>query len=1265
MKREKIISILLSSSVLFSTSFSSSEFNIANAQDNTASVNVSDNVDLDASQETNTTDKLTKINDSEIYSYSFENQNSDDTIINDISGKGDSSLSGNAKIVHDDTRGNVLSLPGGKNGTGGSLNLPSDLFKDVNGDTGFTISMWVKAAPKNENSGGWSRLFDAGSNEYKSDSAPYIFLSEGNGTDLNNGSAKSLSGFSVNDNKWTHIAFSVSKSHQTVYKNGAIVADDESNPEIFDEIENFTINSIGQSRFTADDDFKGLIDDVKFFNKSLTSSEISTVVGEDNDVSLNSCSVDNINAKFKNKKTDLLCEVDNPNTNYKPDDVKVIPSSKKATYKVVKMDGENNKFNIEITSANGMNTGNYTLSCLDTSNGAVLNYDITKTQGEIYHGSTGFLYGVSEANVPTMDLLNALHPKFLVQKAIDGLQHPTGDCARVAPALTSIGVENIQVYLQDSYLQWPYEFTGIDDYKEKVKTALHKLTDGKTEAEKSVYNYVLFNEPNSIWYSNNQEKFFKDWKTIYDLVKSIDPNARIAGPNNSCYDYDWYENFFKYCKENNCLPEIITWHELTGGDDENASVVSYKDHYNDIQRIINTYYADSNITPKIVINEYAQFENIGGPGSLVKWLSMFEETKVSACMAYWGLANTLNELSADANKPNGAFWVYKWYSDMKGNTVKLSTYNTLENGTYGLTSIDENNSTIYSLFGGQEGKQTVNINNISLTSKFTGASSVHVKLYKTKFTGHQGFLDAPSVEFDGNLPLQNGNLNIQVDDSNALDAYYAIITPSTGETSKLSDYNKVYTKTYESEDAELLGNAAISKKSGSGDLLSSNRCKVVNINDDNDGVIFDVNAPKDGNYKLNIYYGNKAPNVNPKSLEIQENGQNRAIGKIAKQTLTIDNDDSQIIDYDSTVKEDYISCKTIYVPLKAGNHKLKFTHYGENQSDVDPTIRLSANLDKIDLTFDSDLNKPLSPSTTKIEACEVLGNNNYTFDNKLKGFSSGGYATGNGDLEFTVIAKEDGLYDTSLIYNSDTESKVHLSKSTVNYPEDATLNSKISISDLSLSDAEITPSTTWNTASFGKIYLTAGANTIKLNSDNLINLDNITFTKDNDATKASTTVITPEQCELSSDAKIEDNKFASTKKVLTNIGGGNKDNSIKFKVNVDKAGSYKLSMFYSNNEPAPAMTYKNNGEEKEYIHPYNTDLVERYAQINVNGEKPQTVYFKNTLSWDTFKNVVMDINLKAGENEIVIYNDNSYQFSNTVASSAPNFEKFEITPSHE
>ena len=83
---------------------------------------------------------------------------------------------------------------------------------------------------------------------------------------------------------------------------------------------------------------------------------------------------------------------------------------------------------------------------------------------------------------------------------------------------------------------------------------------------------------------------------------------------------------------------------------------------------------------------------------------------------------------------------------------------------------------------------------------------------------------------------------------------------------------------------------------------------------------------------------------------------------------------------------------------------------------------------------------------------------------------------------------------------------------------------------------------------------------------------------------------------------------------------------------------------------------------KNYVHPYNTDLVERYMQISVNGESPQTVYFKNTFCWDTFKNTIIDISLQAGDNTLIFSNDNSYKFSAVQDDFTPRLDRFIIAP---
>ncbi len=391
-------------------------------------------------------------------------------------------------------------------------------------------------------------------------------------------------------------------------------------------------------------------------------------------------------------------------------------------------------------------------------------------------------------------------------------------------------MENIQIYLQDYYLEWPYEHKGIEDYKEKVQSVVSKMVEGKTQEEIEKYSFVLFNEPDNIWYGGDTARLCNDWLTIYNTVKSISPYIKVAGPNFASYKSGAYEQFFKFCSENSCLPEYVTWHEL-----QKDKLTSYRSHYDHMMGLIDKYYAGSGITPVIFVNETANFEDVGAPGPLVNWLSIFEETKVYAALPYWGLANSMNELAADTNKPNGAWWVYKWYADMNGYTLPMEKENIGNPDSYGclygLGSADEKNQMMQVLFGGQAGGQTISIDNIKSLPYFENADKAHVKIYSTKYTGHHGFADDIPVEFEGDVSFKEDSLKFSISDAELMDAYYAIITPAVGEeTTTVGNYEKIWTQTYEAENAQMIGSAKAFTKTGGSDLARSNRAEVGGMN---------------------------------------------------------------------------------------------------------------------------------------------------------------------------------------------------------------------------------------------------------------------------------------------------------------------------------------------------------------------------------------------------------------------------------------------------
>ena len=80
--------------------------------------------------------------------------------------------------------------------------------------------------------------------------------------------------------------------------------------------------------------------------------------------------------------------------------------------------------------------------------------------------------------------------------------------------------------------------------------------------------------------------------------------------------------FLNFCKTNDCLPDVITWHELQVSDLNNLNINNTN---NSIQRYRSAA-RDAGVEEKqVVINEYADFADCGVPGRLVNWIARLED----------------------------------------------------------------------------------------------------------------------------------------------------------------------------------------------------------------------------------------------------------------------------------------------------------------------------------------------------------------------------------------------------------------------------------------------------------------------------------------------------------------------------------------------------------------------------------------------------------------------------------------------------------------
>ena len=463
--------------------------------------------------------------------------------------------------------------------------------------------------------------------------------------------------------------------------------------------------------------------------------------------------------------------------------------------------------------------------------------DLAAGTGALRYGATGFLYGLGDEGIPNESMLAALKPQVTAQKAPDGLQHPNGDALKIAPMFKRAGGRDIQIYLQDVYQQWPYEDLGIADYLAKVDTITRKVI---ADPYRSSYVYVPFNEPDGIWYANDVAGLNADWKTVYQRIRSIDPSARIAGPNFASYRSADIRSFLTAARDGGVLPDVMTWHELG-----NDFFTDWDNHYNDYRAME----ISLGISPRpITINEYGRFSgDLGVPGNLVQFVAKFEKSKVDGCLAYWTTAGGLNDLVTRNNQATGAWWLYKWYGELTGTTVAV-TPPSVTGSLQGVAALDPAKKQARVVFGGNNpasGSYDTDVVVTGLGSAAYLGTTVHASVWAVDTSG----LDpstGPYLVREGDYAASGGEVTVPLTGLKGSSAYQVVVTPNT-DLSTVASASR-----YEAEYARTDGSARISYGTNTG--YSGTYFVEGYGASTTASTKFVVSAPADGYYNLGLRY---------------------------------------------------------------------------------------------------------------------------------------------------------------------------------------------------------------------------------------------------------------------------------------------------------------------------------------------------------------------------------------------------------------------------
>jgi len=292
---------------------------------------------------------------------------------------------------------------------------------------------------------------------------------------------------------------------------------------------------------------------------------------------------------------------------------------------------------------------------------------------------------------------------------------------------------------------------------------------------------------------------------------------------------------------------------------------------------------------------------------------------------------------------------------------------------------------------------------------------------------------------------------------------------------------------------------------------------------------------------------------------------------------------------------------------------------------------------EIIVTPNSDLT---TASATRYEAeyAAVGGTAKITYGSNT-GYSGTYFVEGYGasttaSTKFVVTASGDGYYNLSLRYSAGPYTGA---------PTDRSIRLRLNGTDLTTVALPGTADwNTWKTATT-KVYLQAGINRVEYNayaSDDrdAVNLDYL----DVAATSGTVTAYEGESASntLGGTAVVVSDGAASGGRYVGWVGAG-AANTLRFNgVSAATAGRYRMVVGYANGELGSGATN------------YNSNIVDRYAEISVNGGTAKKVYFRNTLGWSNYWTTVVDVDLAAGANTIT--------FGNSSTGYAPNIDRIQI-----
>lgn len=343
------------------------------------------------------------------------------------------------------------------------------------------------------------------------------------------------------------------------------------------------------------------------------------------------------------------------------------------------------------------------ITCIDVN--------ATRPEGPARHVAEGFIHGVD----PTTDsaMVAALHPRSWVY---------SGDQKVYAQARD--GGAAVTFVLSDAWAQATYQpaLGGPVtpwDHLAQFTQFIQKVVAAAQAPGHHVDYWEVQNEPDGLYgkVRPTVAQALAEFGAAVRAIRSVDPNARISGPNISAYNDQPggktldLSTFLDYVVANHIRLDALAWHEVGARVSPAYNPPDPDSVLLDVQRARRLIQARPGllVTPKIFINEYQSADDHLIPGWTVGWMAALEQAGVDAAdRACWhGTDLTGNRVSEcregldglfvpGTSLPQAVYSVHRAYASMTGYKVPTST---TDRTLTALATIDYSSRTVQVLVG--------------------------------------------------------------------------------------------------------------------------------------------------------------------------------------------------------------------------------------------------------------------------------------------------------------------------------------------------------------------------------------------------------------------------------------------------------------------------------------------------------------------------------------------------------------------------------------